>query len=80
LVYPRLILHYQHKISNYQQPKWKQLKSRKSSRKGEVARSKVLRKRVQEGQNSIENNNHPMPMNISMDFIFVWVRRVWKCM
>jgi len=51
----------------------------KKSRRGEVVRSKVTRKRVQEGRNSIENNNHQMPMNISMDTVFVWARRVWKC-
>jgi len=44
-----------------------------------VARSKVTRKRAQEVQNSIENNNHPMPLNILMDTVFVWERRVQKC-
>jgi len=78
LVYAKLILHYQHKIRNYQ-PKWKKQKSRKRSRTGEVARSKVTRKRAQEGRNSIETNNHPMPMNILMDTVFVWARRVQKC-
>ena len=55
-VYAKLILHYQHKIRNYQ-PKWKKQKSRKRSIRGEVARSKVTRKRAQEGQNSIVISN-----------------------
>ena len=53
---------------------------KKENKKGQGGERQGYKKKIQEGRNSIKNNTHPMPMNISMDTVFVWARRVQKCM